>query len=619
MRKGGRAAAHRARKIAGEIRDRRLYRGAFAPPRDRVIHPRAAALRVARVEVHVELPDELARGIADLIEAHVLVPGRRTRRVDAHAVERLGNAEKPLHCHFFREVLLHLLLGERVAADAQLLGRIRDVPGFERIEPELASRKIAQLGHVLIGKRARPASQIFQEGKDLLGRLGHLRHERNLGIVAIAKELRRLAAQLDDARNERRIVPVRLAKFGRARHALPVHRLPQRPVLRVLHYRHIGGRMQRELPAGLAVLFSGFARGLEHIRRDAADAALVHHDREGLGRVEQVFRKPAAKTRKLLLDLRETRLAIARQLGAAQPEVAQRVVDDAAPCGAECRVIGRSGERLVLLEECLILPELGPVLGELRQVGVVRLAQLRAVEHRVQVRDLPPGAADALVRVLERRDEALPSDRRREHALDGGAAVGEELLDGGCYVFRLELREARQPGKIHKRVVIHKSRIHSEARAARTQFSSSMAMVIGPTPPGTGVIQPATSLAAAKSTSPQSEPSGRRFTPTSITQAPGLTIAPVTSFARPTAATRMSALRAMSCRSRLFEWHTVTVASRARSSSASGLPTIFERPMTTARAPANGTPAWSSKRMTPAGVHGSMCGTPATSAPRLAA
>ena len=78
-------------------------------------------------------------------------------------------------------------------------------------------------------------------------------------------------------------------------------------------------------------------------------------------------------------------------------------------------------------------------------------------------------------------------------------------------------------------------------------------MVIGPTPPGTGVMEPATAAAAAKSTSPQSDPSESRFTPTSMTQAPGLTISPVTSFGRPTAATSTSALRAIAARSRLFE------------------------------------------------------------------
>ena len=39
-------------------------------------------------------------------------------------------------------------------------------------------------------------------------------------------------------------------------------------------------------------------------------------------------------------------------------------------------------------------------------------------------------------------------------------------------------------------------------RAASSVFWSSIAIVIGPTPPGTGVIAPATSATASKSTSP---------------------------------------------------------------------------------------------------------------------
>ena len=42
------------------------------------------------------------------------------------------------------------------------------------------------------------------------------------------------------------------------------------------------------------------------------------------------------------------------------------------------------------------------------------------------------------------------------------------------------------------------------AQAARTVLTIRQAMVIGPTPPGTGVIAPATCEASAKFTSPTS-------------------------------------------------------------------------------------------------------------------
>ena len=90
-------------------------------------------------------------------------------------------------------------------------------------------------------------------------------------------------------------------------------------------------------------------------------------------------------------------------------------------------------------------------------------------------------------------------------------------------------------------------------------FASSIAIVIGPTPPGTGVIAPATSLTASNSTSPTS-PSSVRLVPTSITVAPGLTISAPTSRGEPTAATRMSAREQTAGRSRVREWQTVTVA-----------------------------------------------------------
>ncbi|MNY65710.1 hypothetical protein D3C86_2030260 [compost metagenome] len=87
-------------------------------------------------------------------------------------------------------------------------------------------------------------------------------------------------------------------------------------------------------------------------------------------------------------------------------------------------------------------------------------------------------------------------------------------------------------------------------------------MVIGPTPPGTGVMAPATVLALAKSTSPTRRAwssSSMRLMPTSMTVAPGFSQCPGTSRARPTAATRMSARRHSACRSRLREWAMVTV------------------------------------------------------------
>ena len=103
--------------------------------------------------------------------------------------------------------------------------------------------------------------------------------------------------------------------------------------------------------------------------------------------------------------------------------------------------------------------------------------------------------------------------------------------------------------------------------AARTVFLSSMAIVIGPTPPGTGVMNDATCAALSKCTSPANrypraaDGSATREIPTSMTTAPGRIMSPVIDSGRPSAAMTMSARRVCAARSRVREWHTVTVQS----------------------------------------------------------
>lgn len=67
----------------------------------------------------------------------------------------------------------------------------------------------------------------------------------------------------------------------------------------------------------------------------------------------------------------------------------------------------------------------------------------------------------------------------------------------------------------------------------------------------------------------------------------------------------------MSGRFFVLLWHWVTVASLFLSMAATGLPTMSLLPNTTARRPSGETPVDSSKRMTPAGVHGANKGSEA--------
>ena len=108
-----------------------------------------------------------------------------------------------------------------------------------------------------------------------------------------------------------------------------------------------------------------------------------------------------------------------------------------------------------------------------------------------------------------------------------------------------------------------------------------------PTPPGTGVIHEHFGATCSKSTSPTILPFSSRLIPTSTSTTPGLTISAVTKPGIPTATIMMSALRVCSISSArgVSIWVRVTVALPISKSLASiieiGLPTMFERPITT--------------------------------------
>src|SRR4051812_43633684 len=174
------------------------------------------------------------------------------------------------------------------------------------------------------------------------------------------------------------------------------------------------------------------------------------------------------------------------------------------------------------------------------------------------------------------------------------------------------------PADVERRLLRHAGCASRPTRsAARTTFCSSIARVMGPTPPGFGATWPATST-TSRATSPAIFPS-TRLTPTSRTAAPGFTIAAVISPGTPAAATTMSAPRTCAARSRVPVWQSVTVAFSERrvSSSPSGRPTVTPRPITTTSAPAIGTSNRRSSSTMPTGVQGSGPGTLSTSRPRL--
>src|SRR3954454_13965634 len=227
--------------------------------------------------------------------------------------------------------------------------------------------------------------------------------------------------------------------------------------------------------------------------------------------------------------------------------------------------------------------------------------------HRQQC----PRYRGAQQRESEQDDAAAPMAERDDQQTDG---------DHHEYGQQRQLTEqTRQKGAAElERRLGHAGCASRVARsAARTTFCSSIARVIGPTPPGLGATWPATSTTSG-ATSPAIFPS-TLLTPTSSTATPGFTSAEVISPGTPAAATTMSAVRTCAARSRVPVWHSVAVAfSLLRvSRSPSGRPTVTPRPTTTTSAPAIGTSWRRSSSTMSFGVHGSGAGCPRTSQPRL--
>ena len=148
-----------------------------------------------------------------------------------------------------------------------------------------------------------------------------------------------------------------LAEFGSAGDVGAVHLLAQVAVVGVLHHRQVGRHVQGELPARLAIgLGRRFHHG-QHVVRHAGElGGIVDIQREVVGGVEQVFLELGGQLRQFFLHLHEAGLLVGRQLGAAEAEIAQLVVDDLPARGGQRGEIGRAFSALNLANSASFCP-----------------------------------------------------------------------------------------------------------------------------------------------------------------------------------------------------------------------------------------------------------------------
>ena len=259
-----------AREVAGQVRDRdlqpsRLRRGVIG-----VVHPRAAALAFARVQVEVELRRPARRPCSrTLEEAHVRMPQRRLgRRRIVHAVERLGDAEQARQ---------HGVLAGNTASLPDRRTNSAAARSFSDGVGEVPRLRVLGMPSS-VAANARNSVQSFSAN----GRARFARSSRNASTCAgdsaifgtsdtsakfsIAEQLRHLRAQRTMLAMSGVLSHSGLPNSERARRTLASHTrdtsLAQLAVVGVLHDREIRRHVQRELPALLAFFLRGFARRL---------------------------------------------------------------------------------------------------------------------------------------------------------------------------------------------------------------------------------------------------------------------------------------------------------------------------------------------------------------------
>jgi hypothetical protein len=235
----------------------------------------------------------------------------------------------------------------------------------------------------------------------------------------------------------------------------------QRAVVGVGDHGLVAREIQREEPAGQ----SPGARALGGQRlaggRHAGKPLLVGDVLgEGLGGIDEMLLELRLQLRQAQRQRAEALLLRLRQGDAGEAEIAQRVGHGLAPRRALVGEVLAPRDLLVGAVQRPALGQLEPPGRDLGQAGVVGGAPGLGVLHAPQVRDRRPRARQAVAQLLQRLDEALPARLagRGQQALQRGAVLRQQRVDGGLGVRGEDAVEGRQAGKGIRRagVVAHR-------------------------------------------------------------------------------------------------------------------------------------------------------------------
>ena len=261
--------------------------------------------------------------------------------------------------------------------------------------------------------------------------------------------------------------------------------------------------MKRNAPAFLSCGLRVGGEERPGILGNAGKARLVRDDKlPGIGGVEQVFAELLAQHGEPFADDFDACALGFGQLGAREAEVAEFTLDDAASDGRERGEAVGGLHCLVLGEERLVLRQIDEELRDGGKRGIVGVSQRRRVDDALQVADDAPAAREGECRLFERFGDGLPRGGcfGCRDACERLLKILRERLDGGGHVLGTDGGVVDQARRIEQGIdgFGHggASPCHQRPRrrsTASTVLVISMAIVMGPTPPGTGVMADATS------------------------------------------------------------------------------------------------------------------------------
>ena len=403
-----RAAAGRRVDVAAHQPEMRLEALGRRTAGDQRPHPGAAALVLPRIPVGVEAAQQRAALVADGVVFHRRIPNRRARLFDyADAEQPLDQIEQARDRALQREVRAQHLLVELVERRPLLLGVIGDVPrlqlgcaGAFQAPPEgqqlfvLAAEVGLGLMPQIVEKLLRPVAAV-----------SHAVFQHQVGEIAVADQRRLLPPQIQDAADQRAVVP--LPADG-ASVVGAVDLLAGGGVIQVGHQRDVAGRLEREAPAGQALSRRALPGGLHRAGRQPGQLAFLGDDQiKGIGGIQHVLAESRGQRRQLDLDLLQPRLACRLQFGAVAPEGVDGLGEEAPPCAGE-RLGLRAGRVLLdRLPQAFVQGNRGVKRAGLRLDGVVGGAQLRIGGHRFQVPDHGHGVVRRLGERVQGRQRVL--------------------------------------------------------------------------------------------------------------------------------------------------------------------------------------------------------------------